>query len=324
MPPPPRVERRIRREGPDRYDFGRDLRVAQVAAEQWGVLSLAEFEACGMPRQLVAERALQGFFHRLYPAVYAVGHPNPPRQGRLLAAVKACGRGAVLSHYAAAELWGLMKAVDRHPDVTVPSSASRAPRRINLHRSQYLDPRDLATREGIPVTTPVRTVVDLSADLSESALRRLLREALARHRISPRSLANALTRLGPRRGIRKLRRLMATGMVPTRSELEDVVYDLLLAGGLEPPVVNEAMRVGDRWVVPDFRWPEQRLVLEADGARWHDNALARPDDRERQRLLEAAGERVLRVTWHQAVDEPGRLVSRLLAAGAPPAQPRTE
>ena len=52
-------------------------------------------------------------------------------------------------------------------------------------------------------------------------------------------------------------------------------------------------------MVPDFRWPAQRLVLEADGAAWHDQKVAREDDVERQALLEAHGERVVRVTWRR-------------------------
>ena len=96
---------------------------------------------------------------------------------------------------------------------------------------------------------------------------------------------------------------------PTRSVLEDIVLDLLLAAGFEHPDVNKPLILSGRRVVPDFRWPRQRLVLEADGAAWHDPTL----DAERQALLEAHGERVLRVTWEQARhsgpqrhDRPGR------------------
>ena len=77
-------------------------------------------------------------------------------------------------------------------------------------------------------------------------------------------------------------------------------------------------------IVPDFRWPEQRLVVEADGAAWHDNQLAREDDAERQALLEAHGERVLRVTWDQAIARPGQTLARIGAAGAPLASPSVE
>jgi very-short-patch-repair endonuclease len=70
-------------------------------------------------------------------------------------------------------------------------------------------------------------------------------------------------------------------------------------------------------VIPDFRWPAQRLVVEADGAAWHDHRFAREDDAERQALLERHGERVLRVTWSQAVARPHETVARLRAAGVP-------
>jgi very-short-patch-repair endonuclease len=77
------------------------------------------------------------------------------------------------------------------------------------------------------------------------------------------------------------------------------------------------MPIGGRRVVPDFRWPEQRLVVEADGAAWHDNRLSREDDAERQALLEAHGEQVLRVTWNQAIARSSETLARIRAAGAP-------
>ena len=109
---------------------------------------------------------------------------------------------------------------------------------------------------------------------------------------------------------------MAAG-VPTRSELEDAALDLLLRGGLAHPDVNRPLTLSGRRVIPDFRWPEQRLVLEADGAAWHDNPLAREDDAQRQAILEAHGERVVRVTWEQVVARPRPTFARVAAAGAP-------
>jgi very-short-patch-repair endonuclease len=114
-----------------------------------------------------------------------------------------------------------------------------------------------------------------------------------------------------------LARIVATGPAPTRSELEDVVLDLMLRGGLRHPDVNVPIRVGGRRVVPDFRWPEQRLVVEADGARFHDGEVARVDDAARQALLELAGERVIRVRWEQAVCRETQTLGRMTAAGAP-------
>jgi very-short-patch-repair endonuclease len=96
-----------------------------------------------------------------------------------------------------------------------------------------------------------------------------------------------------------------------------VVLDLILRGGLTRPDVNVPLMISGRRVVPDFRWPGQRLVIEADGAAWHDHKLAREDDAERQALLEAYGDRVLRVTWEQAIVRPTQTLERLTAAGAP-------
>ena len=92
------------------------------------------------------------------------------------------------------------------------------------------------------------------------------------------------------------------------------MLDLLLRGGLPHPVVNKPLvRLGRR-IIPDFRWPRQRLVIEADGAAWHDGKLAREDDAERQAVLEACGERVIRVTWDQVVCRPDQLLARVRAA----------
>jgi very-short-patch-repair endonuclease len=97
------------------------------------------------------------------------------------------------------------------------------------------------------------------------------------------------------------------------------VLDLLRRHDIAIPEVNVPLRLDGRRVVPDFRWPDQHLVVEADGAAWHDNPLARHDDAERQARLEAHGERVVRVTWAQVLGRSAETVARLRAAGAPTA-----
>src|SRR3954452_1893887 len=85
-----------------------DARVAQAAAEEWGVLDLSELEACGLSRGAIARRRHRGLLHLVHRGVYAVGHAGLTAHGRFLAAVKACGLGAVLSHFSAAALWSLL------------------------------------------------------------------------------------------------------------------------------------------------------------------------------------------------------------------------
>jgi very-short-patch-repair endonuclease len=249
--------------------------------------------------------------------VYAVGHDNPPLEGRFLAAVRACGAEAVLSHFSAAALFGLVRWDHRHPEVTVVGMTTRVHPGIRVHRTTTLEPLDLTRHDGIRVTSPTRTLVDLGSVLDYARLRRAVRQAQSLRLVQPQHLVEAVRRLRPRRGIRALTRVLATGPAPTRSDLEDAVLDLMLAGGLAHPQVNVPLIIGGRRIVPDFRWPEQHLVVEADGAAWHDNRLSREDDAERQALLEAHGEQVLRVTWDQAIARPSETLARIRAAGAP-------
>lgn len=295
------------------------MRVARLVADQWGVVSIGELRACGLSDDAVHIRVCAGHLHAIHRGVYAVGHPNPPVQGRLLAAVKACGAGAVLSHFAAGGHWGLVRWDGRRPEVTVVGTSARAHPAIRVHRTARLEPADVTRHEGIPITSPARTLIDLASCLDDRGLRRAVRQAQALRLVGVRELAESLGRLGPRRGARKLARIIAAGPAPTRSELEDVVLDLLLAGGLAHPDVNAPLILGGRKVIPDFRWPEQQLVVEADGAAWHDNKVSREDDAERQALLEAHGERILRVTWKQALSHPRQTLARIRAAGAPTA-----
>jgi hypothetical protein len=306
---------------PDAYqvDSRPDVEVARRAARQWGVLSTQELRECGLPKTAVSVRVRRGHLHRLYRGVFAVGHNNPPLEGRFLAAVKACGPGALLSHFAAAAHLGFVRWDHRHPEVTVVGTSARRHPAIRVHRAALLDPVDITAHRGIPITSPARTLVDLASVMDQRRLRRAVRQAQSLKLVELLQLVDVLGRLGPRRGVTKLATILASGPAPTRSELEDLVLDLVLAGGLAHPDVNVPLVLDGREVVPDFRWPEQRLIVEADGAAWHDNKLSKEYDAERQALLEAHGERIVRVTWGQAISHPRQTLARIVAAGAPPA-----
>ncbi|MDQ3609291.1 MAG: endonuclease domain-containing protein [Actinomycetota bacterium] len=279
---------------------------------------MEELYACGLSHTAVFDRVQKGHLHPVYRGVYAVGHAKPPLEGCFLAAVKACGPGALLSGHAAAAHWSYIPWDGRDPEVTVTGSTTRSHQGITVHRTRCLDARDRRRHRGIPVTSPARTLLDLAGTrISDDRLRRAVREALALKRVTTAQLVEILTRLPHRRGARRLAAIVAAG-VPTRSELEDATLDLLLRGGLAHPDVNRPLILSGRCVIPDFRWPEQRLVVEADGAAWHDNPLARADDAERQALLEAHGERVVRLTWAQVIARPRQTLARTRAAGAPP------
>ncbi len=175
---------------------------------------------------------------------------------------------------------------------------------------------DVMVRDGILVTNATWTIVSLASVLPPDELRDALRVALRMQAVSLPGVIALLGRLGPLRGSRVLRQIVARAL-PTRSELEEVVYKLLTEGGFFPPEVNERLILDGRVVIPDFQWPDHKIVLEADGAKWHDDALSRADDAERQVLLAHHGNTVVRIRWDEAVNRPGQAQKRLAAAGIP-------
>jgi hypothetical protein len=270
-----------------------DARAARVAAGQWGVVTHAELRACGLSAKAIRTRVARGVLHPLYLAVFAWGHHNIAVEGRFLAAVKACGPLAVLSHYSAAALRALVKWDGRPFEITAPGK-HRHPR-IKAHRSEHIE-REVV--KGIPVTPKLRTVMDLARVESDDVVRRALRAA--------KFSAAELERLPSR--------ILELGAIPTRSPLEDSAYDLVVKLGLELPLSNPPYRLPGRTVYPDLYWPHLRLIVEVDSLEWHDDPLARHDDATRQAELEAAGERVLRFRKAD-LRNPRQVYARLKAAG---------
>lgn len=293
-----------------------DVLVARVAAEQDGVVSSAQLLACGVSPGGITSRLRNGRLHRLHRGVYAVGHVAVSARGRLRAAMLACGEGAVVSHFSAAALWELVECDDRLAHVSVLSgSAGRCIGGVRVHRRRSLASGDVWTRSGMRLTSPARTLLDIAADLSAQELRRTVRQAQAENRVNARQLVEVLARAGGQRGTVALRRVIADGPAPTRSELEDVVLELIRRVTTEPFEVNAMLRLpAERPIRPDFVWRDLGLVIEADGAAWHDDRLTREDDAARQAVLEAHGYRVLRITWAQAVRHPRQTLDRIANA----------
>lgn len=280
-----------------------NARVANVAAGQFGVLDTADLHACGMSDDAIARRVQSRVLFPLYRGVYALAHPNIEFKAWCLAAVKACGPGAALSHWAAAVLWELLKATGRHPDVIARSIKRHAG--INTHRAATFE---TTTHKGIPVTTVAQTIIHLSAVADLKILRRVVNEALNRRLITLRDLVTH-----GHRGAKKLRAVLATA-APTRSENENAVLHLLHDAGIAQPLVNPA--IDGTNLIPDFLWPDCTLILEADSETFHEQMLARADDRTKQRIFEALGYTVIRTSWAEITSRPDRMIARVSAARA--------
>jgi predicted transcriptional regulator of viral defense system len=299
----------------DRFESRRrrlDRRIAEIAARQHGLVTLEQLHGLGLSKDRVGQRARAGRLHRVHEGVYAVGHALLTSKGRWMAAVLACGSGAVLSHQSAAVLWEMSDDESKLIDVTAPNRRGRHPSGIAAHRNGSLKLRDCATVHGIPCTTVEKTLLDLAAVAPSWRLRRALAEAEVLRIVDLPALRALLRRSRGRRGVARLR-LLLDEIHPqtkrTRSELERLFLRVCERGGLPRPEVNVPLDVGGRDLKPDFLWRDAGLIVETDGRRYHDTGSAFQLDREREQSLQLAGWRVSRCTWEQVEREPRRLVS---------------
>lgn len=249
----------------DRLDHA-DRRVAEVAARQHGVVSVGQLRLAGLDKHAVRRRVRAGRLFPLHRGVYAVGYRACSRESRWMAAVLACGTGAVLSHGDAAALWGFLAPPRGPVHVATRSRSGRLARRgIRLHRLMSLNPDQTTRRWGIPVTSPARTIADLAGTVLPWQWRRAVRQA----EISGLSLGDGLE------------------TDRTRSDVERDFLRLCRRHCIPPPEVN--VRVG-RWTV-DFLWLRQRLAVETDSYRYHRGTVAFEDDHARDLDLRRRGSR---------------------------------
>lgn len=292
-------------------------------ARQHGVAGLDQITALGISASAVYQRAACGRLLRVHRAVYSLVPPTLlSRDGRYLAAVLACGPGAVLSHRSAADLLALRATSRTRIEVTVPGRARRAHAGVQVHRSTLRADQDVTVVRGIPVTTVSRTLLDLAHVVRPRELERAVDQAEITHRLNQTALDDQLRRNNGRPGAPRLRALIEREYGPpalTRSELEERFLALCRHRRLPAPEVNALVALPDGGppLRVDFLWRAQRLVVETDGRETHGTAFAFEDDRRRDQRATLAGWRVVRVTWGQVTDEPdvvARLVADLLAA----------
>jgi very-short-patch-repair endonuclease len=280
-----------------------DERLAELAGRQHGVVGVGQLAPLGVDRRAVARRVAAGWLCRVHRGVYAVGRAPLSREGRWLAAVLACGECAALSYASAGALWGIRSTASARIDVTVPrGSGRRSNSRIRVHRP--LEMPETTMKDGIRVTTPTQTLIDLSSVLPRPALERAI-EAAEKLRLLD------VDRLPP-----KLATLARAVEPELRSPLEALFLDLCRDHGLPRPRVNTVVEAFE----VDFCWPDARLIVETDGHRHHATRGAFERDRARDAALTAAGWRVVRITHRRLVERPAEvagLLRRLLSARSP-------
>jgi hypothetical protein len=259
----------------------------------------------------VTKRVRRGVLHAIHPGVYAYGHAALSPEGRWLAAVYAGGEGAVISHISTAVLiLGIRRFPEPMPEVLVPRRHRPVPG-IVIRSCRRLDPRDVTTCRGIPVTTVARMLVDQTDLLTPHQLTYVIKEAAYRKRLDLDATRRAAERANGRRNLDVLERAIALylhGSAGTKSPHEDA-FLALLPPTVAEPLVNTQLAGFE----VDFLWPEQLLVVEIDGG-GHQRPTARRKDDLEDRVLRAAGYRVLRFTDAEVEERPADVLLRLTAA----------
>lgn len=276
-----------------------ECELAAVSTAQDGLFTHQQATELQFSQRQIDSRVKNGIWLRVFPSVYR--HAGTPPSDRLIdrAALLWAGDAVVLSHRTAAAMWGF-DGIDRPdvPELTVLGKRHPRSELVTVHRTLTLPAADVRTRAGIPITSALRTIVDLASVVDDETLENALESARRKHLVTTSQLRRRLDRIGGRgrKGAAQLNALVAqlSAGPPTESVLEVRVARLLRASGLPASVRQHRVRIFGRVYRLDFAWPKWRVALECDGRAFHEFQR----DRTRLRRLGASGWRILPVTWN--------------------------
>jgi len=284
----------------------------RIARRQHDVIARRQLLGLGFSSEAIKHRVAVGRLHPIYRGVYSVGRPSLTPHGRWMAAVLACGDSAVLSHSSAAALWRIGFEQSSEIELSLPSQSHRKVPGLRIHRRPSLRPRDVTSEYGIPVTTPIQTLIDISRRLDRAAIERAINEADKYDLVHPPELRAALDERLGEPGVGRLRHILDRRTFRlTKEELERRFLPLAAKAGLPVPLTGQFVNEFE----VDFYWPDLGLVVETDGLRYHRTPAEQARDRLRDQAHTAAGLTQLRFTHGQVRYEP-EYVRRILAQTA--------
>jgi very-short-patch-repair endonuclease len=289
-----------------------ERRVLELATRQHGVVTRAQLLELGASRDAVDRRITAGWLGPIHRGVYRVGPAVAPLS-RAMGAALACGEGAVVSHGSAATQWKMLprRGQAGFVDIGLPAGFRRRSG-IRVHRLRTLRPDETTVLDGIPITTPPRTLCDSAGALPPRDLERAVAEALALRLTTRSRILEVLGRHPGLHGARRLKEILSADTPParTRSTAEEVFFLLVRKSRLPAPKVNTVVAGYE----VDFYWPVERLVVEIDGYTYHSSKRKFELDHRRDADLSGAGETVMRITWDQLRDEPEAVLACLVRA----------
>jgi very-short-patch-repair endonuclease len=288
----------------------RSQRAWALAKRQHAVVTRQQLLGLGYSRQAIEHRLRSGRLYAVRTGVYAVGRAELSDYGRWMAAVLACGGGAVLSHSSAAALWRIGFEHRSQIELSLPSPFQRRRPGIRIHRRPSLELCDVTREYGIPCTAPVQTLIDMSLRLNRAGVERMINEADKYNLTNPPQLREALDARIGEPGVAKLRHILDRRTFRlTKEELERRFLPLARQAGLPTPLTGQLVNEFE----VDFYWPDLGLVVETDGLRYHRTPSEQARDRLRDQAHTAAGLTPLRFTHEQVRYEPDHVLAVLQA-----------
>jgi hypothetical protein len=232
-----------------------------------------------------------------------------------MAAVLACGRGAVLARFTAAVTWGLLERDGNRFDVVAPGRSggrTGGDEAIDLRRTRRLADVDVTKLRGIPITTVGRTLLDLAGVARPNVVRRAVHEAEVLGRLDVDAVVATIERNPGRRGTRQLRAALGVSAPdPNNNQLAMLFLGVCRAHGLPTPKLGVHVDGGDRLYEVDALFAAERVIVELDGRRFHSTARNFQTDRRRDSVLAARDHQTLRYTWQRLRDEPEAIAGEL-------------
>ncbi len=284
-----------------------------LAVSQHGLISHDQVLGLGATESAIRHRRSKGRLATVHPRVYSLPGAVETPHRRALAAVLGAGDGAVLSHTSAAGLYRVPRFNIDPLVVSLPRRWRRPLDRVRVEQSLALLPHHVRVVGGIPCTSVARTIFDLCGDVSARRAERALDSALSSRLVTLPACWRVLIDLAEhgRIGTVVMRGLLTArqkGYVPPASELEARFVELARSEGLADPERQIDLGDVDSWIGRvDFVFRSASLVVEVDGAEFHDGLLDQRRDAERDRRLVADGWTVLRFRWHDVVDRPAEV-----------------
>lgn len=295
-----------------------DRRLDEFAARQYGVFSLDQAKSVGLSTSMVETRIKNGAWIRLAPGVYSMSSA-PPRWERQMAAAVLTRSGSIVAGPSAAFLHGLDGFNPGRPVIMIGPSGNARSQIARVIRCESFSEIRRTRVKGFEAEHPVESVVTLSRGLGAARLERLVDDGLVARSFSPEELFEAIERRGASPGVARLRPIAATRLPdayePPVSELERLLHAVLDDSRIpssqrQIPFDFPAVRM-----TVDVFIPAWRLIVEADGRRWHSRLEDFERDRRRDNAATAHGYGVLRFTYQMLKGQPGECLETLLQTG---------